>query len=74
MAHWLKSLGTVSGLTVASRLLGFGRDMVLASTLGTGPIAVGFMLAFRLSNQLRAFLAEGAFTTAFQPIDAAMAD
>ncbi|WP_163886728.1 murein biosynthesis integral membrane protein MurJ [Aliiruegeria sabulilitoris] len=72
--RWVRSLGLVSGLTVVSRILGFVRDVVMAQTLGTGPVAVGFMLAFRLSNQLRAFLAEGAFTIAFQPIDAAMDD
>lgn len=72
--RWIRALGLVSGLTVVSRLLGFLRDVVMAQTLGTGPVAVAFMLAFRLSNQLRAFLAEGAFTTAFQPVDATMPD
>ena len=67
----LRKLGTVSGLTLASRLLGFLRDMVLAATLGAGPVADAFMLAFRLPNHFRAILAEGAFNAAFLPTYAA---
>jgi putative peptidoglycan lipid II flippase len=67
----LRKLGTVSGLTLASRILGFLRDVVLAATLGAGPIADAFMLAFRLPNHFRAILAEGAFNAAFLPTWAA---
>ncbi|SON58416.1 putative peptidoglycan biosynthesis protein MurJ (plasmid) [Hartmannibacter diazotrophicus] len=63
----LRKLGTVSGLTLASRLLGFLRDVVLAATLGAGPVADSFMLAFRLPNHFRAIFAEGAFNAAFLP-------
>ncbi len=63
----LRKLGTVSGLTLASRILGFLRDVVLATTLGAGPAADAFMLAFRLPNHFRAILAEGAFNAAFLP-------
>ncbi|SMX35910.1 murein biosynthesis integral membrane protein MurJ [Maliponia aquimaris] len=70
LAAWHRAFATVAGLTLVSRVLGFGRDLILAAVLGTGPVAVAFMLAFRLSNQLRALVAEGAFTAAFQPIDA----
>ncbi|MBC7139472.1 MAG: murein biosynthesis integral membrane protein MurJ [Defluviimonas sp.] len=67
----LRKLGTVSGLTLASRILGFLRDVVLAATLGAGPVADAFMLAFRLPNHFRAILAEGAFNAAFLPTWAA---
>ncbi|TCO69446.1 murein biosynthesis integral membrane protein MurJ [Rhodovulum euryhalinum] len=67
----LRKLGTVSGLTLASRILGFLRDIVLAATLGAGPVADAFMLAFRLPNHFRAILAEGAFNAAFLPTWAA---
>ncbi|GAA0285291.1 murein biosynthesis integral membrane protein MurJ [Rhodovulum strictum] len=68
----LRKLGTVSGLTLASRILGFLRDIVLAATLGAGPVADAFMLAFRLPNHFRAILAEGAFNAAFLPTWAAV--
>ena len=67
----LRKLGTVSGLTLVSRILGFLRDMVLAATLGAGPLADAFLLAFRLPNHFRAIFAEGAFNAAFLPTWAA---
>nr|WP_282449413.1 murein biosynthesis integral membrane protein MurJ [Roseibium sp. CAU 1639] len=66
----LMNVANVAGLTLASRALGLLRDIILAATLGAGPVATAFMLAFRLANQFRALLAEGAFTAAFLPIDA----
>ena len=63
----LRRFGTISGLTLLSRLFGFVRDLVLAATLGAGPVADAFMLAFRLPNHFRAILAEGAFNAAFVP-------
>jgi len=67
----LRKLRIVSGLTLISRVLGFLRDVVLAATLGAGPSADAFMLAFRLPNHFRAILAEGAFNAAFLPTWAA---
>jgi putative peptidoglycan lipid II flippase len=67
----LRKLRIVSGLTLASRILGFLRDVVLAAMLGAGPVADAFMLAFRLPNHFRAILAEGAFNAAFLPTWAA---
>ena len=69
----LRSFGTISGLTLLSRLFGFVRDLVLAATLGAGPVSDAFMLAFRLPNHFRAILAEGAFNGAFVPTYAALA-
>jgi putative peptidoglycan lipid II flippase len=59
---------TVGGLTLLSRITGFGRDIVLAYVLGAGPIADAFFVALRLPNHFRAIFAEGAFNAAFVPI------
>lgn len=63
----IRRAGTVGGLTLLSRLFGFGRDVVMASVLGAGPLADAFMVAFRLPNHFRAIFAEGAFNSAFIP-------
>ncbi|WP_108258544.1 murein biosynthesis integral membrane protein MurJ [Mangrovicoccus ximenensis] len=59
---------TVGGWTMASRLLGFARDILLAVILGTGPVAEAFLVAFALPNMFRRFFAEGAFNMAFVPM------
>ena len=37
----LKGILTVGGWTMASRVLGFARDMLIAARLGAGPLALG---------------------------------
>jgi putative peptidoglycan lipid II flippase len=64
----LRSFATVGGWTLASRALGFVRDILIARYLGTGPVAEAFFVAFRLPNMFRRFFAEGAFNMAFVPI------
>jgi len=59
---------TVGGWTMASRILGFIRDVVIAATLGAGPVAEAFVVAFSLPNMFRRFFAEGAFNMAFVPM------
>jgi hypothetical protein len=58
---------TVGGFTLASRVTGFFRDILMAAVLGAGPIADAFLVAFRLPNHFRAIFAEGAFNAAFVP-------
>jgi putative peptidoglycan lipid II flippase len=58
---------TVSAFTIASRITGFLRDIVLAAVLGAGPVADAFFVALRLPNHFRAIFAEGAFNAAFVP-------
>lgn len=53
---------------MASRLLGFVRDTLLAAAVGTGPVADAFVVAFRLPNLFRRLFAEGAFNSAFIPL------
>lgn len=64
----LKSLVTVSGMTMISRVLGFVRDAVIARAFGAGLYTDAFFVAFRLPNLLRRVFAEGAFSQAFVPI------
>ncbi len=64
----IKSAATVGGYTLASRLLGFVRDMLLASIVGSGPVAEAFVIAFRFPNLFRRLFGEGAFNSAFVPL------
>ncbi|WP_126974594.1 murein biosynthesis integral membrane protein MurJ [Frigidibacter oleivorans] len=64
----VKGFLTVGGWTLASRVVGFVRDMMIAANLGTGPVAQAFIVAFTLPNLFRRFFAEGAFNTAFVPM------
>src|ERR1700734_4086686 len=58
---------TVGGFTLASRVTGFARDIMLAAILGAGPVADAFFVALRLPNHFRSIFAEGAFNAAFVP-------
>jgi putative peptidoglycan lipid II flippase len=63
----IRSLLTVSVGTLASRLLGFARDAMIAALLGTGPVADAFLVAFQLVNVVRRLLTEGALNAALVP-------
>lgn len=63
-----RSFATVGGLTMISRVLGFVRDILIASALGSGAIADAFFVAFRFPNLFRRLFAEGAFNAAFVPL------
>ncbi len=63
----LKSIATVGGFTMGSRILGFIRDILVAALLGTGWIADAFFVAFKFPNLFRRLFAEGAFNAAFVP-------
>lgn len=62
------ALGSIGAATLASRVLGFVRDMVVARAFGAGPITDAFFVAFRIPNILRRLLAEGALSTAVIPV------
>jgi putative peptidoglycan lipid II flippase len=64
----LKTLATVSSMTLLSRILGFVRDFVIARTFGAGMLTDAFFVAFKLPNLLRRLFAEGAFSQAFVPV------
>ncbi len=64
----LRTLATVSSMTLLSRVLGFVRDFVIARAFGAGLLTDAFFVAFRLPNLLRRLFAEGAFSQAFVPV------
>ncbi|HEV7636380.1 MAG TPA: murein biosynthesis integral membrane protein MurJ [Bradyrhizobium sp.] len=63
----IRSFLTVSSGTLASRLLGFARDSMIAALLGAGPVADAFLVAFQLVNVVRRLLTEGALNAALVP-------
>ena len=63
-----RTLGSVGGLTLASRVLGLVRDSLFARFVGAGFASDAFLIAFRLPNMFRALFAEGAFSAAFIPM------
>ena len=63
----LRGILTVGGWTMASRMLGFARDMLIAAMLGAGPVADAFFVALKLPNLFRRLFGEGAFNAAFVP-------
>jgi putative peptidoglycan lipid II flippase len=64
----VRSLGSVGGLTLVSRILALVRDTLQASYVGAGFASDAFFVSFRLPNMFRALFAEGAFTAAFIPM------
>ena len=53
---------------MASRVLGFARDILFARLFGTNIYAQAFVVAFRLPNMLRDMVGEGATDAAIVPI------
>ncbi|MCW3797283.1 murein biosynthesis integral membrane protein MurJ [Sphingomonas sp. BN140010] len=64
----LKSTGTIGGLTMVSRILGFGREMLTSRILGASNATDAFVVAFRLPNTFRRLFGEGAFSAGFVPL------
>jgi putative peptidoglycan lipid II flippase len=63
-----KTLATVSGMTLLSRITGLIREFLIARTFGASVYTDAFFIAFRIPNLLRRLFAEGAFSQAFVPI------
>jgi len=68
MASFLRHFRTVSGLTLASRVLGLARDAALAHVLGAGMFMDAYSQAFQMPNLLRRLFGEGALSAAFIPV------
>src|SRR3990170_5566244 len=64
----VRAVGVIGAATLASRVLGFARDMVVARAFGAGPVTDAFFVAFRIPTLLRRLLAEGALSTAIIPV------
>lgn len=63
-----KTLVTVSGMTMLSRVTGLLRELLIARAFGASAYTDAFFVAFRIPNLLRRLFAEGAFSQAFVPI------
>jgi putative peptidoglycan lipid II flippase len=63
-----KTLATVSGMTMVSRITGLFREILFARAFGASAYTDAFNIAFRIPNLLRRLFAEGAFSQAFVPI------
>ena len=63
-----RAAGIVGVATLLSRILGYVRDMVLASFFGAGMAADAFIAAFRIPNLLRRLFGEGSLSVAFVPV------
>ncbi len=64
----LRSSLLTGSMTMASRVLGLIRDIVLASVLGAGGAMDAFAIAQKIPNFFRRLFAEGAFSQAFIPV------
>ena len=64
----VSAVGSIGLATLASRVLGYARDVVLARAFGAGPLTDAFFVAFRIPNLLRRLLAEGALSSAVIPV------
>jgi len=66
--QFTKAAGIIGAFTLASRILGFVRDMVIAWFFGAGLLSDAFFVAFRLPNLFRRLFGEGSLTIAFIPV------
>ena len=58
----------IGAITLGSRLLGLGREVVAAAAFGAGPVWSAFTVAFTVPNLFRKLLGEGAISAAFIPL------
>jgi putative peptidoglycan lipid II flippase len=63
-----RDVTTVGTATLASRLLGFARDVGIAAVLGAGVFSDAFFAVLQVTNFFRRLLAEGALNAAFVPL------
>jgi putative peptidoglycan lipid II flippase len=64
----LRAASMVSLFTLASRITGLVRELLIASAFGASATTDAFNVAFRIPNLLRRLFAEGAFSQAFVPL------
>lgn len=68
MSSLLRSTGVVSLMTLVSRVLGFVRDILMATLFGVSAATDVFFVTFRIPNLFRRLFAEGAFAQSFVPV------
>jgi putative peptidoglycan lipid II flippase len=64
----LRAASTISLLSLASRITGLVREILIAQMFGAGAWNDAYVAAFRIPNMLRRLFGEGAFSLAFVPI------
>ncbi|MDA1132638.1 MAG: murein biosynthesis integral membrane protein MurJ [Proteobacteria bacterium] len=63
-----RAIATVGGYTLASRIAGFVRDILIAAIVGASMVGDAFFVAFKIPNLSRRLFGEGAFAAGFVPI------
>jgi len=63
-----RAAGVIAGGTLFSRLLGYLRDVIIASLFGAGPATDAFIAAARIPNYLRRLFGEGTLNASFVPV------
>lgn len=66
--HLARSAGIVMAGFVVSKIVGLGREMVVAGTFGTGPELDAYYAAFGVPDFLFTLIAGGALASAFIPV------
>ncbi|MCQ9208833.1 MAG: murein biosynthesis integral membrane protein MurJ [Omnitrophica bacterium] len=64
----IKSTRIIGLATLASRILGFVRDVLIAKFFGTGASAQAFVVSFRIPNLLRSVIGEGSANATVVPV------
>jgi putative peptidoglycan lipid II flippase len=64
----LRAASFISLFTLASRITGLVREIVVAAMFGAGAGVDAYNVAFRIPNLLRRLFGEGAFSQAFVPV------
>ncbi len=68
MSGLFRSTGVVAVSTLASRVLGLIRDMLMAAIFSATGTTDAFYMAFRIPNLVRRLVGEGVFTISFIPV------
>lgn len=66
--HLAKQTGIIGLFTAISRVLGFVRDLIIATAFGTGIGAEAFVVSFKIPNLLRDLVGEGAASSSIVPV------
>lgn len=64
----MRSTSLLTVGTLASRILGFARDVILAKLFGTTMVQDAFVVALKIPNLFRDFVGEGATNAALVPV------
>lgn len=66
--QFIRNASTVGLYTILGRIIGFFRDILMASYVGTGQIMDALVIAIKIPSFIRRIFAEGALNAAFIPL------